>query len=197
MNLQSTWCVRALLVGVVFVVPAAIGSAAAAGAINAAASRVSEERTSVTLGEGKRGVYRWRSELRPAGKLHGGKLGSICINSVVIELTEGSEFENCGPVLGNGRLEVSRAGTKVQPIMVLSMVFEASARSVYLKRLDHPGRTFALRRLGAKRLASISDVPLSSFAHAFGGPFCLERYVVYDASGHEVADGGKHFCHSS
>jgi hypothetical protein len=188
--------IRAYLVSIGFVAVVVASASTAAGANHADGAQASAERTSVTLGQGKLGIYRWRSELLPAGKLHGGNLGSLCLNSVVIEISEASEFENCGPVLGKGRVEVSRAGTKSQPITVLSMVLKASATRVYLKRQGHIGRTFALRRLGVGKLTSISDTPLSTFAHAFGGPFCLERYVASDAGGNEVADSGRHPCSS-
>lgn len=195
-SLKVRFCVRTCLAGVILVAAVAVSASIGVGESDATAPWMSGERASVILGEGKRGIYRWRSELRSAGKLNGGKLGALCINTVVFEPTEGSELENCGSVPGRGILEVSRAGTKVRPITVLSMVFNASARSVYLKRLGRAGHTFPLRRLGAGKLTSISDVPLSTFAHAFGGRFCLERYAAYDSSGNAVADSGRRHCDS-
>jgi hypothetical protein len=167
---------------------------AAGLAVALAAGRGSDKPLSVTLGEGRLGMYGWRSELRSAGKLQEEEPGSLCINTLVIEQAEGSELENCGPVLRRGVSETSRGGTREKPITVFTVIFKVPVQRMYLKLLGHRGHTVALRQIGVKRLKSISTVPLSTFAEAFGGPFCLERYVAFDGQGKAVADSGHHRC---
>jgi hypothetical protein len=74
------------------------------------------------------------------------------------------------------------------PITVLTMIFKGPVKSLYLKLSGHPGHTFALRQIGVRELGFISNVPLSTFARAFGGRFCIEHYVAFAPSGKSVVD---------
>lgn len=148
-------------------------------------------RPSVSLGEGHVGPYQWAVEVLPGGKRL--QPGSLCLSTALREPTEGSVFENCGPII-SGLVETTQAGTPRKPMEVVVFLLPGSLDRLYLKLSGQPGKTFPLKKLSASDLTSISDVPLSSFAHAYARRVCLQHYIGYNEAG-KIAFSGRRACH--
>lgn len=102
------------------------------------------------------------------------------------------ETNQCGAVTTTSPLVQSvsngRSGRKRRT--VVSMAFASSARRVALDLGFRGERFIDLKRLSDKKAQRLRIVPLSYWSAAFGGAFCLRRFITYDGHDVQLSDSG-------
>lgn len=176
-----------------------VGLCVTLAAIASSAFADAPEPAFVSLGEGHIGNYRWFSEVEPPEDPGERKAGAICLGVGMLEPPIGthngeiSETTECGPQsAGMPTIESITGGSKGKPRTAVAMLFDGSARRMYLKLRGRSGETFRLGRLSEEALGPISAQPLAYFTHGYASRFCIQRLVAYDQAGKVVAEDPGH-----
>jgi hypothetical protein len=160
---------------------ALLGGGASAG--RAAESEPAPEAPEAILGSGSIEDFRW---VVYAGRED--TQGDPRVPCLKVATGEGSETgygtsaRTCGPLerplvngLGTGAGEETRTA--------LAMALSPRARSVRLWLKGRKSRRIGLRRLGVEQSQLTGLARFRYLVEDFSGPFCLQRYAVFDAAG--------------
>lgn len=151
----------------------------------------------VQLGSGHASVFRWQVLAARDHGAHGDRRPCVEIRLVRHSESSGGETaEACGPVRPqpNGQALVNEVA---EPnVAVVAMAFSPEVSSV---RLFVSGRSkrYKLGDLSSAQAAKSGLAPFNYLTKAFVGPFCLERFVTYSASGRVLDPGERMPCHRS
>lgn len=144
----------------------------------------------VVLGQGHRHNFAWESYAKTPKKLRA--TGKTCVWIVTAEIVghilERTEPYECVKISAHRGLfqEVSSSVSGRKARTVLSMVFAPTAQRLVLKLAGKQPRSMALSQLKESKATSLGMQPISYWAGAFYGPFCLEGYTVYDSTNQEL-----------
>jgi hypothetical protein len=150
----------------------------------------------LVLGRGQSHNFAWESYAKTPKKLRAS--GKTCVWIVTAEIVghilERTEPYECVKIGGHRGLfqEVSSRATGRKERTVLSMVFAPTAQRLVLRLAGKQPRSMALNQLKAPKATSLGMQPISYWAGAFYGPFCLEGYAVYDSTGQELTGESVH-----
>jgi hypothetical protein len=182
---RSVWC--ALLAVMVVLAPNAL---AAAGS----------KKAYVVMARGKIRGDRWVTVIDGSAR-KGNGLAEPCL-TVVLErpsapgLVEDNESRECSYVSDDlpfsQSVSVGRTGPAERT--VLAMAFSPRARTVALDLGGRGRRTVSLQLMGSPKAKELGINPISYWAHAFSGAFCLHRFTAYTHTGRVLSDSGAMPC---
>lgn len=164
--------------------------------VGSATTSQPESAPRLVLGQGQSHNFAWESFAKTPKKLRSTK--KTCVWIVVAEIVghilERTEPYECVKISVHRGLfqEVSSSVSGRKARTVLSMVFAPTAQRLVLKLAGKRPRSMALNQLKEPKATSLGMQPISYWAGAFHGPFCLEGYTVYDSANQELTGESVH-----